>query len=59
MDAESPKGYTGEGSGSEPTDDAYEMRSLSQLGGTEADEYEMRMLGRIQQLNVWISPASP
>lgn len=30
----------------------YEMQSYSKLGGTEADEHDMQMLGRTQQLNV-------
>jgi len=39
--------------GTSSTDsDGFEMRSLSKLGGTEADEQEMRMLGRTQVLNV-------
>ncbi|KAK4213058.1 amino acid/polyamine transporter I [Rhypophila decipiens] len=29
----------------------YDMPTVSKLGGTEADEYEMRMLGKTQQLN--------
>lgn len=37
----------------------FEMRSWSQLGGTDADEHDMRALGRTQQLNVCISQASP
>lgn len=28
------------------------MRNMSQLGGTDFDELEMRILGRTQQLNV-------
>lgn len=32
--------------------DDYEMRSFSRLGGTDADEHDMRVLGRVQQLNV-------
>jgi hypothetical protein len=31
---------------------AVEMRNMSQMTGTDADEHEMRMLGRVQQLNV-------
>jgi hypothetical protein len=30
----------------------FELRNYSQLGGTEADERDMQMLGRTQQLNV-------
>ena len=29
-----------------------EMRNISQLGGTNNDEHDMRMLGRTQVLNV-------
>lgn len=29
-----------------------ELQNVSQLGGTDADEHEMRILGRTQQLNV-------
>jgi len=28
-----------------------ELQNVSQLGGTQADEHEMRILGRTQQLN--------
>jgi hypothetical protein len=35
-------------------DNGFELRNLSQLGGTEIDDHEMRMLGRTQQLNVSI-----
>lgn len=31
-----------------------EMRKTPQLGCTDADDYEMRILGRTQQLNVRI-----
>ncbi|KAH8891778.1 amino acid permease [Thozetella sp. PMI_491] len=34
-----------------PVEDGLESPKYSRLGGTEADEYEMRMLGRVQQLN--------
>ncbi|KAK3353305.1 amino acid permease [Lasiosphaeria hispida] len=40
-----------ETSSNERLEDAYELRNVSQLGGTSADEQEMRMLGRTQQLN--------
>jgi hypothetical protein len=33
----------------------FELRSEGQLGGTDTDQHEMRVLGRIQQLNVRIS----
>lgn len=52
MDIERQKGHVVESSHSDPTEDGFEMRNYSQLGGTEADEQEMRMLGRTQQLNV-------
>jgi hypothetical protein len=39
----------------EPEDDISDLRSSIQLGGTEADQHDMRTLGRIQQLNVRIS----
>lgn len=38
-------------SGSQSHDD-YEMQGLPQMGGTQADEHDMRMLGREQVLNV-------
>ena len=52
MSTEPPKGFAVEESNSEREDDGYELRSWSQLGGTDADENDMRMLGRTQQLNV-------
>ncbi len=52
MDIERQKHHMVESSHSEPIEDGLEMRNFSQLGGTEADEQEMRMLGRTQQLNV-------
>lgn len=52
MDIERQKVNVLETSHSDPTEDGIEMRNYSQLGGTEADEREMRMLGRTQQLNV-------
>ena len=58
MALEVQKGYTVEGSNYEREDDGFELRSRTQLGGTEADEHDMRMLGRIQQLNVRISQTS-
>ncbi len=58
MMTETPKGYAVEGSNSEREDDGFELRSWTQLGATEADEHDMRMLGRTQQLNVRISLAS-
>jgi len=48
------KGYAIEGSNSLPEEDGFELRSQNHLSGTEADEHDMRMLGRIQQLNVRI-----
>ncbi len=44
------KFYAAEGSSS-PDRDGFEMRSISKLGGTEADEHDMQMLGRTQVLN--------
>jgi len=37
---------------SKPTDDAYEMHPHSKLRGTNNDDHDMRILGRVQQLNV-------
>jgi hypothetical protein len=47
--ADIPKGFTD--SLSEPVEDAVELSNFSQRG-TDTDEYEMRMLGKTQQLNV-------
>lgn len=33
-------------------DELYEMQPTSKLGGTNHDDHDMRMLGRVQQLNV-------
>lgn len=56
MDRKDQKDYVVEsGSHSDPADNGFEMQNYSQLGGTHADEQEMRMLGRTQQLNVRIS----
>jgi len=33
-------------------EEAFEMQPLSQLGGTQNDERDMAMLGRVQVLNV-------
>lgn len=55
MLSEDQKGYILEDNSSpEREENGFELRSLNQLGGTEADEHDMRMLGRTQQLNVWI-----
>lgn len=56
--ADVQKGFALEGgsSNSEREDEGFEMRSYAQLGGTEADDNEMRMMGRTQQLNVRIHP---
>jgi hypothetical protein len=43
------------GTNSEREDDGLESHSRTQLGGTEADEHDMRLLGRTQQLNVRMS----
>src|SRR2546421_13012116 len=55
MVPEVQKGYAIESSNSKHEDDGFELRGQTQLRGTEADEHDMRMLGRIQQLNVRIS----
>jgi hypothetical protein len=57
MEPEIQKSFVvdGSNSNSERDDDGFELRSWAQLGGTEADEHDMRTLGRTQQLNVWIS----
>ena len=34
------------------TDEVYEMEPTSKLGGTNNDDHDMQMLGRVQQLNV-------
>jgi hypothetical protein len=33
-------------------ENAFELRSRSKLAGTEADQHDMRVLGKTQQLNV-------
>jgi hypothetical protein len=33
-------------------DEVYEMQPASKLGGTDHDNHDMRVLGRVQQLNV-------
>ena len=55
MMADVQKGFVLEGgsSNSERDDEGFELRSYT-LGGTEADDSEMRTMGRTQQLNVWI-----
>ena len=56
---ESSKAYAVDGNSlTDRVEDGIEMRNFSQLGGTDADEHEMRMLGRIQQLNVSGSASS-
>lgn len=54
MSKETANDYAVERSNSSREENGYELRSLSQLGGTDADEHDMQMLGRIQQLNVRI-----
>jgi choline transport protein len=54
MMSEDQKGYVLEESSLEREENGFEMCNLTQLGGTEADEHDMRMLGRTQQLNVRI-----
>lgn len=36
-----------------------DMPMVSKLGGTDADEHEMRMLGKTQQLNVSSNNSNP
>ncbi|KAK0113953.1 hypothetical protein ONS96_014802 [Cadophora gregata f. sp. sojae] len=67
MDIERQKGHVIASSHSDPTENAFEMRNYSKLGGTEVDDQEMRMLGRTQQLNGtnsggqyhWVSEFAP
>jgi hypothetical protein len=54
MSKETENGFAVERSNSSREEDGYELRSWSQLGGTDADEHDMQMLGRTQQLNVRI-----
>ena len=54
MLSEDQKGYILEDISPEREEAGFELSNLSQLGGTEADELDMRMLGRTQQLNVRI-----
>jgi hypothetical protein len=51
MDNEIMKNHIAESSSVEANDN-FEMRNISQLGGTNNDEHDMRMLGRNQVLNV-------
>jgi len=51
MDNEIVKNQIAESS-SVDANDNFEMRNISQLGGTNNDEHDMRMLGRTQVLNV-------
>jgi choline transport protein len=51
MDNEMIKNNIAENSSVEANDN-FEMRNISQLGGTTNDEHDMRMLGRTQGLNV-------
>jgi hypothetical protein len=41
-----------EGGSAHENDHGFELQNLSKLGGTEADDHDMRMLGRTQVLNV-------
>ncbi len=54
MATEPPKSYAVVTSNYNREDAGFELRSRSQLRGTDADEHEMQMLGRTQQLNVRI-----
>jgi hypothetical protein len=51
MDNDLAKSHMAESSSVEANDN-FEMRNISQLGGTNNDEHDMRMLGRTQVLNV-------
>jgi hypothetical protein len=51
MDNDIVKNHMAESSSFEANDN-FEMRNISQLGGTNNDEHDMRMLGRTQVLNV-------
>jgi hypothetical protein len=53
MDHEIIKNHVAESSSVEANDN-FEMRNISQLGGTNNDENDMRQLGRTQVLNVSI-----
>jgi hypothetical protein len=55
MATELPKGHAVEAMNISHEENGFEMRSSTYLRGTDTDEYEMRVLGRIQQLNVQIS----
>jgi hypothetical protein len=46
------KSYAIEGSNSLHEENGFELRGGKELRGTEADEKDMQMLGRLQQLNV-------
>jgi len=47
------KSYAVEGSNSLHEENGFEsLRGRTELSGTEADEKDMQMLGRLQQLNV-------
>ena len=59
MALEVEKRGTIEGIISEGGDDGFGLRGSTELGGTEADGDDMRMLGRTQQLNVRISRCRP
>ena len=47
------KGFAVERSNSSQEDDGFQLRGRTELIGTEADENDMQMLGRLQQLNVF------
>jgi len=53
METDEQKGYAVESSISERVDDRIELGRWSDVGGTDTDAHEMRILGRVQQLNVW------
>ena len=58
MATELPKSPAIEGIKSAHEEDGFNLRSSANLRGTDTDEYEMRILGKIQQLNVRISQVS-
>ena len=55
---ETQNGSVVDQSNSEGEDDGFRLRGATALGGTDADENDMRVLGRVQQLNVHMSQVS-
>jgi hypothetical protein len=58
MEKETQNDSAVEQSNSELEDDGFQLRGATALRGTDADENDMRVLGRIQQLNVRMSYVS-